>query len=87
MGKTTKDDRHVLCIEDMDLADTAELQAIDDLPRTPAPRRVSELDAHPAWQSAMESLRRQFCAPSDHGPFCFCADCLSRANTPRPVQS
>ena len=24
--------------------------------------------------------------PQDHGPLCFCVDCLSRANTPKPTR-
>lgn len=69
--------------EEMDMADTLELPAVDILPPTPAPRRVSEQDAHPAWVAAMDGLRRSFCAPSPCGPLCFCPRCLSRAEEPR----
>jgi hypothetical protein len=61
------------------LKDTAELPLVDDtMPATPRPRPVPEDTAHPAWIAAMDGLRRAFCE-EDHGPLCFCVDCLSRA--------
>jgi len=85
-SRALRDLRDSAPIKRMDMDETAELPAVDDMPRTPAPRRISETDACPAWQAAMEALRRQFCEP-EHDPMCFEACCLSRANTPRPVRS